>query len=203
MEILIPIFLAAGVFVLNQREQQQRIVFLSRALSRFDIEKLMENLIGGYFRALGEASPEREAQVWQHLKSQEETLCAQVRQFSDSLADVWGDDVLVSTLPIAFPRAHKFFPRATFDLRKVLQLHAIALQEAAENAQALSPKDRAFVLTAELLLLQHTCHWYCRSKRVASARLLVRHQTTYEQVLASVAPATRLAYHALTTAHQS
>ena len=39
--------------------------------------------------------------------------------------------------------------------------------------------------------MQHTCHWFCNSKTVASARLLARHQTTYEQVLASVTPETR------------
>jgi hypothetical protein len=46
--------------------------------------------------------------------------------------------------------------------------------------------------------MQHTCHWYCRSKRIASARLLRRHKPTHEQVLASVAPQTRRAYGALT-----
>ena len=51
---------------------------------------------------------------------------------------------------------------------------------------------------AELLLLQHTCHWYCKSRTVASARMLARHQTPYPQLVASVSPATRQAYLALT-----
>ena len=42
-----------------------------------------------------------------------------------------------------------------------------------------APKDRAFAILAEMLLMQHTCHWYCRSKAVASARMLARHQTSY------------------------
>jgi hypothetical protein len=45
-----------------------------------------------------------------------------------------------------------------------------------------------------MLLLQHSCHWFCKSKSVASARVLVRHQTPYAQVLASVSPETRRAY---------
>lgn len=49
-------------------------------------------------------------------------------------------------------------------------------------------KRRAFTMTAELMLMQHTCHWFCRSRTVASMRLLARHKTAYEQVLQSVAP---------------
>ena len=53
-------------------------------------------------------------------------------------------------------------------------------------------------MMAELFLMQHSCHWFCKSKPVASARLILRHQTPYEQVLQSVAPDTRQAYLALT-----
>ena len=45
--------------------------------------------------------------------------------------------------------------------------------------------------------MQHTCHWYCKSLGVASARLVMRHQTPYQKVLDSVAPDTRQAYTAL------
>lgn len=31
-------------------------------------------------------------------------------------------------------------------------------------------------------MMQHTCHWYCRSKSVASARMLASHRTSYEQL---------------------
>jgi hypothetical protein len=53
-------------------------------------------------------------------------------------------------------------------------------------------------MSAELFLLQHTCHWYCKSKTVASARMLARHQTSYDQLLAAVSPETRNAYRTLT-----
>jgi hypothetical protein len=55
----------------------------------------------------------------------------------------------------------------------------------------------AFTMSAELFLMQHTCHWFCKSKTVASARMLARHKTSYEQLVASVAPDTRTAYCAL------
>jgi hypothetical protein len=52
-------------------------------------------------------------------------------------------------------------------------------------------------------LMQHTCHWFCRSKAVASARLLARHKTPYAKVLESVAPATRARYQALIEGRQA
>jgi hypothetical protein len=55
----------------------------------------------------------------------------------------------------------------------------------------------AFTMTAELFLMQHTCHWFCKSKTVASARMLALHQTPYAQLVASVGPDTREAYCAL------
>jgi hypothetical protein len=57
-------------------------------------------------------------------------------------------------------------------------------------------------MTAELLLMQHTCHWFCKSRTVASARVMARHQTPYVQIVASVSPETRAAYMALTGARQ-
>ncbi|MDB5878990.1 MAG: hypothetical protein JWQ41_2404, partial [Variovorax sp.] len=49
----------------------------------------------------------------------------------------------------------------------------------------------------ELFLMQHTCHWFCRSKTVASARMMARHQTSYALLLDSVSPTTRAAYQTL------
>ena len=49
-------------------------------------------------------------------------------------------------------------------------------------------------MSAELFLMQHTCHWYCRSKAVAAARLMARHKISYTLVLDSVSPDTRAAY---------
>jgi hypothetical protein len=52
-------------------------------------------------------------------------------------------------------------------------------------------------MSAELFLMQHTCHWFCKSKTIATARMLARHKTPYEQLVDSVSPQTRSAYLAL------
>ena len=65
----------------------------------------------------------------------------------------------------------------------------------------LSAKDRAYMMTAELFLMQHTCHWYCKSKTIASARMMARHQTPHEQLVNSVSEPTRKAYLALIQGH--
>ena len=81
----------------------------------------------------------------------------------------------------------------SFDMREALRVHARGICRAVEVQDA-SPKDRAFAILAEMLLLQHTCHWYCRSKSVASARMLARHRTSHEQLVGAVLPETRQEY---------
>jgi hypothetical protein len=49
-------------------------------------------------------------------------------------------------------------------------------------------------MMGEMFLMQHSCHWFCKSKTIASARMLAQHQTRYEQALAAVNPETREAY---------
>ena len=78
-----------------------------------------------------------------------------------------------------------------------MAIHAHAIRQAVHGEAEQAPKSRAFTISAELFLMQHTCHWFCKSKAVASARMLERHKTSYEQLLASVAPATATAYRAL------
>ncbi|HPW85382.1 MAG TPA: hypothetical protein PLL83_13430 [Rhodoferax sp.] len=194
MEIVLVLAAFTAFTVFKSREQKRRIALLASYLGRYDIEKLMETLMDGYLRALGEGSAERQAQVWEHLHAQEDKLRDQFQQFAAAFADVWADSARVSTLPIAFPWADKLFPAQAFDLRHALQIHARGIDAAVSNVRQDAPKDRAFTLTAELMLMQHTCHWFCRSKNVASARLLARHQTHYHQVLAAVSEKTRMQY---------
>lgn len=197
MEILILVAAFAGFVVLNSREQQRRIALLGGYLGRFEIEKLMATLMDGYMRALGEENPERREQVWSYLSAQEECLRDQLGQLAQAFSHVWTDHARVSTLPIAVPWADKLFPAAAFDLRDALTIHADAVDALVRNAEARSAKDKAYTLTAELMLLQHSCHWFCRSRAVAHARLVARHQTSYEQVLNAVTPGTRERYLAL------
>lgn len=194
MEIVLFVLIAGGFSFFKARYQQRRIALLGGYLGRFEIEKLMQSLMDGYLRALGEENPERQSQVWSYLATQEEELCDQFRQFAEAFSVVDEADARVSKLPIALPGADQWAAWSTFDMRLALQVHAQGFALAIAPNPSLSPKDRAFTITAELMLMQHTCHWFCRSRTVASARLLARHKTRYEQVLAAVLPQTRQAY---------
>jgi hypothetical protein len=195
--LILLILLVLGVYALNVRDQRRRVALLGGYLSQYQIEKLMANLTQGYLRALGEANPERQAQIWNLLTTSESDLSEQFSQFVAEFAKVDEKDACVSKLPIGLPYADKIFPSATFDLRKLMSIHARGLSNAASNIDSLTPKRKAFTLSAELFLMQHSCHWFCRSKALASARLLAGHKTSYAQVLDSVAPDTRQAYSAL------
>ncbi len=197
MDLLIFAALVVGVLVLKNRDQRKRIVLLGGHLARYDIEKLMEGLTEGYLRALGEADAERQAQVWSFLDAQEVKLRDQFQAFAAEFSKEDAALTRVSKLPVAVPFASTLFPAATFDLRQALALHAQAIADGVDNQAQRSHKAKAFTLSAELFLMQHTCHWFCRSKAVASARLFARHKTPYAQVLESVAPATRRRYEAL------
>ncbi len=193
--LLAPI---AGFQFLKAREQRRRIYLLGGYLSQYQIEKLMENVTEGYLRALGEEDEERRAQIWSMLGTAEAELNSQFQRFATDFSKVWNGQTQVSTLGFAFPYADKLLPRQSFDMRHALAIHAEGIAAAAENRGQLSQRDKAFTMSAELFLMQHSCHWFCRSRAVASARLQARHQTSHAQVLAAVSPATREAYRKLT-----
>ena len=198
MDILILAILAAtGLWLLRSGWQRGRIALLGGFLGKYQIEKGMESLTAGYLRALGETDPERREQIWHLLGSTEEKLCEQFASFAADFSKVDAVQARVSTLALAIPYADKLFPAATFDLRKLLVIHAQGITRAAADSPYQNAKSRAFTLSAELFLMQHSCHWFCKSKTVASARLLVRHKTPYAQLLASVAPETARAYLAV------
>ena len=198
MDVLLLLVAALAFAWAKKKDQSERIALLGSTLSRFDIEKLMESLTDGYLRALGEEDAERQAQVWSYLEVQEQTLSEQFAAFAAEFATLEASATRVSRLPIAIPYAARWWPAAGFDAREAFAVHARGIAAVVENRAGLAPKRRAFTLSAELFLMQHTCHWYCRSKTVASARLLARHKTAYQQVLQSVSVATRDAYLALT-----
>ncbi len=192
--------IAFALYGLKSNAQKRRIALLASHLGKYQIESLMESLTEGYLRALGEKDPERSGQIWGMLRSTEITLCEQFNRFAAEFAKVDAALTRVSRLPLALPFADTLFPAATFDLRQVLKVHAQGISQAASQLQEPRPqdlRDQAFTMSAELFLMQHTCHWFCRSKAVASARMLTLHKTPYAQLLASVAPATRKAYTAV------
>jgi hypothetical protein len=191
---IVLVLLVFALRTLNVRDQRVRITLLGVHLGKYRIEKLMENLTQGYLRALGESDPQRQSAIWSMLSSAELELCEQFKAFVQEFSQVPENQARVSKLLIALPYAAQWLERFSFDARKVLSVHAHAISQATDNCQGQTPKNKAFTLMAELFLMQHTCHWFCRSKLVASARLLTRHQTSYAQVLDSVAPQTRQAY---------
>ncbi len=200
MDILVflPLAFFAGFQLLKAREQRRRIYLLGAYLSQYQIEKLMENVTEGYLRALDENDEERRAQIWSMLATAGQGLASQFRRFSEDFSKAWNGQTQVSTLGFAFPYADRILPRQTFDMRHLLAVHAEGITATAENRMARSLRDKAYTMTAELLLMQHSCHWFCRSRAVASARVQARHQTSHAQLIASVSPETRAAYCRLT-----
>jgi len=191
---LVVALLALGVHTLKSREQAKRIALLGGYLAKFQIEKLMQDVLLGYQRALGEADEDRQAQVWRYLEQTEQLLRDQFNRFTLEFAKEDEPQTRGSRLALAWPFVVQLFPAVTFDMRKLLSVHAHGISQAVSNSLAQTPKRKAFTVMAELLLMQHSCHWFCRSKTVASARLLARHQTSYADALAAVAPDTRRAY---------
>lgn len=195
--ILLALLLAVALHLYNRREQRRRIVLLATELRPWRIEPLMENLTEGYLRALGESDPARREQVWQHLDGVAHELADQFGRFAEAYARLDAAATRASRLPVALPLAERL-PGLGFDTRELMRMHARGIARLAAGDGPAGRRDRAYMLTAELYLMQHSCHWYCRSRAVASARLLARHQTSHAQVLAAVSPDTRVAYRALT-----
>lgn len=198
MEFLTLVALVAvGIFILKSRDQRQRVALLGSHLGNYQIEKLMQNLTEGYLRCLGEDDAQRRQQIWSLLDSTEEKLSVQFESFAASFARVDAAETRVSTLPIAIPYAARLIPSASFDVREAFAIHARGIAAVMKNQSQRSAKAKAYTMSAELFLMQHTCHWFCKSKMVASARMMARHQTSYEQLLESVSAETRKAYSAL------
>jgi len=195
--LVIAAVVAIGLLVLRRRQERQRIVLLASHLGPFQIEKLMATLSEGYMRALDERDAQRQQQVWEHLRHSERALCEQFDQFAARFAAAGAEQTRVSTLAWAIPWADRLVPAASFDARKAIAIHARGIRRAVFADQNQPAKGRAFTLSAEMFLMQHTCHWFCKSKVVASARLWVRHQTRYDQLFDAVTPDTAREYKAL------
>jgi hypothetical protein len=197
--LTLAIIVTTVLYVLKKQEQRQHTQLLAQHLARFQIEKLMANLMEGYLRVIGEKDAQRREQIWPVLANTESSLVSQFQRFADEFATLPAEQTRTSTLPLALPYMTRVLPSATMDVRETMKLHAQALAAArvGDAADEEERKRRAFTMTAELMLMQHTCHWFCRSRTVASMRLLARHKTAYEQVLQSVAPGTLKAYEKL------
>ena len=198
--VFLPALLLAALFLANRQQQHQRIIWLARLLQPFEIEKLMEQVSTGYLRPLGESDAERSEPIWNNLLGAEQRLSTQLGRLAEQVAREDATQARISRWPVAAALAARWLSANTLDLRPLMALHAQGVAEAVANREALSRRDQAFRLSAELFLFQHSCHWYCRSHAVASARLLARHQTSHDQVLQAVSERTRQGYRALVAA---
>jgi hypothetical protein len=196
MEFISLLFiLAIGIHWLNGLGQRKRTALLAEQLRPYQIEKHMEQLTGAYMRALGEAQPERQQQILGLQAQAEQQLSAEFQNLAREFAKLPAP--VTRAFKYAVPFIDQLSPKATFDMRRMLEVHAQGIERAVANVQGVSLKERAFRLMGEMFLMQHSCHWFCKSKTIASARMVAQHQTRYEQALEAVSPETRQAYLAL------
>lgn len=191
-----PLFLvlALGLHHLQRQGQRRRTALLAAHLQPWQIERLMQRLVQGYQAALdlrGSAQDE----AFAALEGAEQQLAQEFSQVAGQFSRLSPPEA--RTARLALPGLVKIWPPASFDTRRVLQVHAEGIARAVANRDGLAPRDRAFRLMAEMLLMQHSCHWFCRSRTVADARLLAQHQTHHAQALASVGETTRQDYLAI------
>lgn len=180
--------------VLRVRYQRNRIALLGQHLSSLQLERHMETLTQGYARAIHEQGESRQLQILETFAATERGMASQARALANSMAKEPPLATRVSTFTFCVPYVERVLPAATRDFRELLQIHAAGLRYAVDNEAQWDPKTRAFHLSAELYLLQHSCHWFCKSRGVADARLLLRHKVDHQKVLDSVSPPTRQAY---------
>ncbi len=195
--IVVMLPLLVSLHLLNRQQQQLRIQRLAALLRPLGLEKLMEQLNTGYLRALGENDPVRSEPIWNLLTDSEQRFGDQLQRLAEDARRLNTDQTRISRWPVWAALAARWLPANSFDLRELLNIHARGVAEVLRNPKGLARRDQAFMLSADMLLLQHSCQMYCRSRTVASARLLARHQTSHAQALDAASPATRKAYRAL------
>ena len=195
--LVVALPLLVSLHLLNRQQQQLRVHRLAALLQPLGLEKLIEQLSTGYLRALSESDPVRSEPIWNLLAESEQRFGTQLQRLAEQAARLNADQARISRWPVWAALAARWLPASTFDLRELLAIHARGVAEALRNPRGLERRAQAFMLSAEMLLFQHSCHMYCRSLGVASARLLARHQTSHAQALDAASPSTQSAYRAL------
>lgn len=184
----------AGWQVLRLRYQRAHITLLGQHLAGLQLERHMETLTQGYTRAIHEDTETRQLQILESFAQTEQTVAAQLRSLADVMQKESKEATSIGFLSVCIPYIERFLPAMTRDFRKLLHIHAAGLRHVVDNEEHLDAKSRAFHLSAELYLFQHSCHWFCKSRTVADARLMLRHQVEHQKVLDSVSAPTRSAY---------
>lgn len=192
--VLILLALALVLQVLRARYQRAHIALLGSHLANLQLERHMETLTQGYARAIHEPSEIRQLQVLETFTQAERAVAAQAQSLAKSMRQESQAATAMGNFAICIPYLERLLPGATRDFRILLAIHAAGLRHVVDNVEGWDAKQRAYHLSAELYLFQHSCHWYCKSRLVADARLQVRHQVTRQKVLESVSDVTRTAY---------
>lgn len=188
------IMLAGLWWGLQRQDQLRRITFLSQQLDGLQLERHMQTLTQGYLRVLGEDDAERRREAWAGFAAIEQAAASQLETLAQRVSGVSGGITRMGRWLLHVPYIERLNAQATRDFRVLLRLHAVGLRQVVDNAAGLPPKQRAYQLSAELLLFQHSCHWYCKSRALADARLGAAHRVTHAKALESVSEATRNAY---------
>lgn len=195
MDAMIVLLAVAVVWrVLSMRYQKAHIALLGRHLANHQLERHMETLTQGYTRAIQADSTSRQLQILETFAQTERAVASQAQAVAVALQQESLQQASLVTWPMCIPYAEHFAPSITRDFRALFQIHAEGLRYVVDNVPGWEPKQRAYHLSAELYLLQHSCHWFCKSRGVANARLQLRHQVEYQKVLDSVSETTRSAY---------
>ena len=192
--VLILLIVIVAWHMLRVRYQRTHIALLGKHLSKLQLERHMETLTQGYTRAIHEKEASRQLQVLETFSQTERAVAAQLATLAQDMQKESDADTRMGTLAFCLPYAERFLPSVTRDFRKLLHIHATGLRHVVDNEAGWEAKERAFHLSAELYLLQHSCHWFCKSRTVADARLAMRHQVQHQKVLESVSDTTRSAY---------
>lgn len=192
--VLLLIMPIVAWILLRVRYQRAHIALLGRHLSTLQLERHMETLTQGYLRAIHENTETRQLQVLETFAQTERAVAAQLQTLANAMQKESPQATSMGTLPFCVPYLERVLPALTRDFRQLLHIHAAGLRHVVDNESQWGAKDRAYHLSAELYLFQHSCHWFCKSRTVAEARLTLRHQVTHQKVLDSVSEVTRSAY---------
>lgn len=192
--VILLLAVAIAWRVLCSRYQRTHIALLGKHLRQFQLERHMETLTQSYTRAIQEKEESRLLQVLATLSQTESAVASQALALASSMDKENREACSILALPFYIPYAEKILPGFTRDFRVLLHIHATGLRYVVNNEAGWDPKTRAFHLSAELYLLQHSCHWFCKSRTVADARLQLRHKVQHQKVLESVSTVTRQAY---------
>lgn len=195
MDAVILLLVVAVVWrILCVRYQKKHIALLGKHLASFHLEKHLETLTQGYVRAISSDTESRQLQILDSFAQTEHAVASQIQSLSHNIQQENAINTSMGILSFCVPYIELIAPSLCRDFRQLLQIHAQGIQFVVDNSPNWSPKERAFHLSAEIYLFQNSCHWFCKSRTIANARLQVQHKVSFQKTVESVSDKTRAAY---------